>query len=53
MCLECHNGSGSGRTGMGEPFPVSFHNLTNPLYQNCTGCHVRIHGSNADAFFLR
>jgi DmsE family decaheme c-type cytochrome len=53
VCLECHNGSGSGRTGKGEPFPVSFHNLADPRFQNCTGCHVRIHGSNSSAFFLR
>jgi len=53
MCLECHNGSGSGRTGLGMPFPPSFHNLADPRFQNCTGCHVRIHGSNASAFFLR
>ncbi|HEX3744621.1 MAG TPA: DmsE family decaheme c-type cytochrome [Bryobacteraceae bacterium] len=53
MCLECHNGSGSGRTGLGMPFPANFHNLADPRYQNCTGCHVRIHGSNADPFFLR
>ena len=53
MCLECHNGSGAGRTGMGMPIPPGFHNLADPRYQNCTGCHVRIHGSNADAFFLR
>jgi DmsE family decaheme c-type cytochrome len=53
MCLECHNGSGSGRTGLGVPFPVSFHNLADPLYHNCTGCHVRIHGSNSSPYFLR
>jgi hypothetical protein len=29
------------------------HNLADPRYQNCTTCHVRIHGSNSDANFLR
>ena len=53
LCLECHNGSGSGRTGHGAPLTSSFHNLANPQFQNCTVCHVRLHGSNASAFFLR
>jgi ferredoxin len=29
------------------------HNMAEPRYQNCTTCHVRIHGSNADQRFLR
>lgn len=54
LCLECHNGaSGFGRTGAGVPQTPITHNLANPRFQNCTSCHVRIHGSNADAFFLR
>ena len=54
MCLECHNGAGKfGRTGTGEPIPAGFHDVRSPRFQNCTNCHVRIHGSNADAFFLR
>ena len=54
MCLECHNGApGFGRTGTGDPVPVEFHNLRSPRFQNCTNCHVKIHGSNADQFFLR
>jgi hypothetical protein len=27
--------------------------MADPRYQNCTTCHVRIHGSNADSRFLR
>jgi hypothetical protein len=27
--------------------------MTDPRYQNCTNCHVRIHGSNSDPLFLR
>jgi ferredoxin len=27
--------------------------MADPRYRNCTTCHVRIHGSNADARFLR
>ena len=53
LCLECHNGSGAGRTGAGVPRTPAFHNLADPAYQNCTLCHVKIHGSNADEHFLR
>lgn len=53
LCLECHNGTGSGRTATGVLMQTSSHNMADPRYQNCTACHVRIHGSNADAFFLR
>jgi DmsE family decaheme c-type cytochrome len=53
VCLECHNGSGSGLRGEGVPLQSSKHNMLDPKYQRCTTCHVRIHGSNADAFFLR
>jgi DmsE family decaheme c-type cytochrome len=53
LCLECHNGSGTGRSGNGPPVTSPAHNLADPRYQNCTGCHVRIHGSNSDALFLR
>jgi DmsE family decaheme c-type cytochrome len=54
MCLECHNGApGFGLRGAGDPHPSQSHNMNDPRYQNCTNCHVRIHGSNSDAFFLR
>lgn len=54
LCLECHNGGGSfGRTGQGIPVQSPSHNMAEPRYQNCTTCHVRIHGSNADQRFLR
>ena len=54
MCLECHNGKGTfGRTGVGEPMTPITHNMADPRFQNCTSCHVMIHGSNADYFFLR
>lgn len=51
MCLECH----SSRTTSNIPgdIPPSFHNVRNPRYQNCTTCHVKIHGSNASEFFFR
>jgi DmsE family decaheme c-type cytochrome len=54
VCLECHNGAGTfGRQGDGILLPSVTHSMTDPKYQNCTGCHVRIHGSNADERFLR
>ena len=50
VCLECHNGAGTfGRTDNGVTHQSSTHNMADPRYQNCTTCHVRIHGSNADA----
>ncbi len=54
VCLECHNGAGSfGRQGDGIALQSGSHNMTDPKYQNCTTCHVRLHGSNADRLFLR
>ena len=54
MCLECHNGAGNfGRQGDGVQPQSRSHNMADPRYQNCTACHVRIHGSNADPLFLR
>lgn len=54
LCLECHNGAGKfGRQADGVAQPSSAHSMTNPRYQNCTACHVRIHGSNADQRFFR
>ncbi|MGH9559103.1 MAG: DmsE family decaheme c-type cytochrome [Bryobacteraceae bacterium] len=58
LCLECHNGQGN-FGGFGPAFhagiamPAANHNLANPRYQNCTTCHVKIHGSNTSDFFLR
>lgn len=54
LCLECHNGAGTfGRQGDGVTLQSGSHNMTDAKYQNCTTCHVRIHGSNADRLFLR
>jgi DmsE family decaheme c-type cytochrome len=54
MCLECHNGkTGFGRTGQGILEQSATHNMADFRYQNCTTCHVRIHGSNTDPRFLR
>jgi DmsE family decaheme c-type cytochrome len=54
LCLECHNGAGNfGRHGDGIVRQSPSHNMADPRFQNCTACHVRIHGSNSDARFLR
>lgn len=54
LCLECHNGVAPfGRQANGIQTQSASHNLTDPRYQNCTTCHVRIHGSNANVNFLR
>jgi hypothetical protein len=54
LCLECHNGFGNfGRRLDGVPVPSPTHNLADPRFQNCTACHVRIHGSNSSSFFFR
>jgi DmsE family decaheme c-type cytochrome len=54
LCLECHNGAdGFGRHNAGIIVQSPLHNMADPKFRNCTLCHVRIHGSNADPFFLR
>ena len=54
MCLECHNGAGQfGLEKAGDPRTSALHNMADPRFQNCTTCHVRIHGSNTDPLFLR
>ncbi|MEP6715125.1 MAG: DmsE family decaheme c-type cytochrome [Terriglobia bacterium] len=54
LCLECHNGAGTfGRQNASVFKQSAAHNMLDPKYQKCTLCHVRIHGSNADATFLR
>lgn len=50
VCIECH--SPIGNTTLGSQ-PPSFHNLSLPRYQNCTTCHVAVHGSNRDPQLLK
>lgn len=55
LCLECHSntpGLQEEGSGIGPPTP-SFHNLAQPRIQNCTTCHLTIHGSNADPYLRR
>ena len=54
LCLQCHNGAGGfGTRNNGITRLSPTHNMLDPKYQNCTTCHVRIHGSNSDFYFLR
>lgn len=56
VCLECHanlpipGATGSGKLG---GVPPAFHDLRSPRYQNCTVCHIKVHGSYVDRTFLR
>lgn len=49
LCLECHSNAHE----IGAPNTPSFHNQASVTYQNCTTCHVKIHGSQNHEFFFR
>ena len=49
LCLECHSNAHE----IGAPNTPNFHNQATLRYQNCTTCHVKIHGSHVDRFFFR
>ncbi len=57
VCLECHSNLVSNPPAAGHRVlggtPPSFHDLRSPRYQNCTVCHVKIHGSYVDGTLLR
>jgi predicted CXXCH cytochrome family protein len=55
VCLECHANlpSPSAKQGNLGSVPGAFHDLTSPLYQNCTVCHVKVHGSYVNRALLR
>ena len=52
LCLECHSRTPVTRSILTSQ-PPSFHNVNSPTYQNCTSCHLMIHGSNFNRAFLR
>ena len=49
LCLECHTMA----SGILASQPPSFHDLRSARFQNCTTCHLKVHGSNVDKFLLR
>ena len=53
LCIECHTDTQKLSATEGTPGTPSFHDLANPQYQNCTVCHVKIHGSNVNKVFFR
>ena len=54
VCLECHaNLPTFNRTGTIGVVPPSFHDLRSPIFQNCTVCHQKIHGSYVDRNLLK
>jgi DmsE family decaheme c-type cytochrome len=54
VCLECHaNLPTLNKTGTIGVVPPSFHDLRSPVFQNCTVCHQKIHGSQVDRNLLR
>lgn len=50
LCLECHSPIAGGTLGSQPP---SFHNISLARYQNCTTCHVMVHGSNRSPQLLK
>jgi DmsE family decaheme c-type cytochrome len=50
LCLECHSPLTHETLGSQPP---SFHNISNVRYQNCTTCHVAVHGSNRSPALLK
>jgi len=52
LCPECHSGGVEAESLFGPKTPY-FHITSKTTYQNCTICHVKIHGSYLDRHFLR
>jgi DmsE family decaheme c-type cytochrome len=55
VCLECHanlpaQSNTNSKLGV---VPPSFHDLRTSLFQNCTVCHQKVHGSYVDRNLLR
>jgi len=54
VCLECHfNKPAATQSPTLGGVPPAQHDLRNPRYNNCTICHVKIHGSNVDRALMR
>jgi DmsE family decaheme c-type cytochrome len=50
LCLECHSNLSTRTLGSQPP---SFHDISLPRWQNCTTCHVAVHGSNVSPQLLK
>jgi DmsE family decaheme c-type cytochrome len=55
MCIECHSNAHlpTTTTIAQPPNTTVSHDQLSMRYQNCTSCHVAIHGSQVDKLFLR
>lgn len=58
VCLECHANLPVTSTAVRPNstigvVPPAFHDLRSPVYQNCTVCHQKIHGSYVDRDLLK
>ncbi len=53
LCLECHSNVALKTGDIEAPGTPTFHNQSSVRYQNCTTCHSKIHGSNANNVFFR
>ena len=61
VCLECHANLpipvstkfGAAKTGVIGGVPPALHDLRTARFQNCTVCHVKVHGSYVDRTFFR
>jgi DmsE family decaheme c-type cytochrome len=58
LCLECHSNRPSAPGPIKNPpalggVPPAFHNLLSPQFQNCTVCHMKVHGSYVSQELLK
>jgi DmsE family decaheme c-type cytochrome len=53
LCLECHAILPTAPSKVAGVVPPSFHDLRSPVFQNCTVCHQKIHGSYVDRNLLK
>ncbi len=53
VCLECHANLPNSPVKVMGVVPPAFHDLRSPVFQNCTVCHQKIHGSHVDRNLLK
>jgi DmsE family decaheme c-type cytochrome len=53
VCLECHANLPTVPAKVMGVAPPAFHDLRSPVFQNCTVCHQKIHGSQVDRNLLK
>jgi len=58
LCLECHANLPTAPGAIKNPpalggVPPAFHDLLSPQFQNCTVCHMKVHGSYVNQELLK